>query len=237
MNGEALLEVQAVTAGYDQMEILHDVSIRVGDGEVVTLIGPNGAGKSTLLKTIFGLLRPTRGSIRFRGEDIAGLPPKLLVRRGLAYVPQVDNVFPSLTLEENLQMGAVVLDGDVRPRMEEVLRLFPALSDRRRQKVGTMSGGERQMAAIGRALMLEPVFLLLDEPSAALSPIMAETVFDRIRDINGRGVTVLLVEQNAREALRLSHRGYVLAGGQQRLEGAGEALLADAEVKRLYLGG
>ena len=133
MSGEALLEVQAVTAGYDQMEILHDVSIRVGDGEVVTLIGPNGAGKSTLLKTIFGLLRPTRGSIRFRGEDIAGLPPKLLVRRGLAYVPQVDNVFPSLTLEENLQMGAVVLDGDVRPRMEEVLRLFPALSDRRRQ--------------------------------------------------------------------------------------------------------
>ena len=237
MSGEALLEVQAVTAGYDQMEILHDVSIRVGDGEVVTLIGPNGAGKSTLLKTIFGLLRPTRGSIRFRGEDIAGLPPKLLVRRGLAYVPQVDNVFPSLTLEENLQMGAVVLDGDVRPRMEEVLRLFPALSDRRRQKVGTMSGGERQMAAIGRALMLEPVFLLLDEPSAALSPIMVETVFDRIRDINGRGVTVLLVEQNAREALRLSHRGYVLAGGQQRLEGAGEALLADAEVKRLYLGG
>ena len=237
MSGEALLEVEAVTAGYDQMEILHDVSIRVGDGEVVTLIGPNGAGKSTLLKTIFGLLRPTRGSIRFHGEDIAGLPPKLLVRRGLAYVPQVDNVFPSLTLEENLQMGAVVLDGDVRPRMEEVLRLFPALSDRRRQKVGTMSGGERQMAAIGRALMLEPVFLLLDEPSAALSPIMVETVFDRIRDINGRGVTVLLVEQNAREALRLSHRGYVLAAGQQRLEGAGEALLANAEVKRLYLGG
>jgi len=237
MSGETLLEVQAVAAGYDQMEILHEVSIRVGEGEVVTLIGPNGAGKSTLLKTIFGLLRPTQGSIRFRGEDIAGLPPKLLVRRGLAYVPQVDNVFPSLTLEENLQMGAVVLHGDVRPRMEEVLRLFPALSGRRHQKVGTMSGGERQMAAIGRALMLEPVFLLLDEPSAALSPIMVETVFDRIRDINGRGVTVLLVEQNAREALRLSHRGYVLAGGQQRLEGAGEALLADAEVKRLYLGG
>jgi ABC-type branched-subunit amino acid transport system ATPase component len=237
MSGEILLEVQAVTAGYDQMDILHEVSIRVGEGEVVTLIGPNGAGKSTLLKTIFGLLRPTQGSIRFRGEDIAGLSPKLLVRRGLAYVPQVDNVFPSLTLEENLQMGAVVLNGDVRPRMEEVLRLFPALSGRRRQKVGTMSGGERQMAAIGRALMLEPVFLLLDEPSAALSPIMIETVFDRIRDINGRGVTVLLVEQNAREALRLSHRGYVLAAGQQRLEGAGEALLADAEVKRLYLGG
>ena len=233
----SLLEVHGVTAGYEQMEILHDVSIRVAEGEIVMLIGPNGAGKSTLMKKIFGLLRPTRGTIHFRGEDIASLPPRRLVPKGMAYVPQVDNVFPSLTLEENLQMGAVTQRSDPRPHIEQVLRLFPALSERRNQRVGTMSGGERQMVAIGRALMLQPVFLLLDEPSAALSPVMVETVFNRIREINRQGVSVLLVEQNAREALRLSHRGYVLAAGQQRLEGAGEALLADAEVKRLYLGG
>jgi ABC-type branched-subunit amino acid transport system ATPase component len=237
MKRETLLEVGTLNAGYDQMEILRDVSIHVGEGEVVTLIGPNGAGKSTLLKAIFGLLRISSGTIRFRGEDIAGRPPKQLVKRGISYVPQVDNVFPSLTVEENLQMGAVTVAGDARPRMEHVLCIFPVLSGRLRQRVGTMSGGERQMVAIGRALMLEPTFLLLDEPSAALSPAMVETVFDRIREISGRGVSVLLVEQNAREALRLSHRGYVLAGGQQRLEGAGEALLGDVEVKRLYLGG
>jgi len=237
MTTPSLLEVQAVTAGYEQMEILHEVSIRVLQDEVVTMIGPNGAGKSTLLKTIFGLLRPARGHIRFRGEDITGLPPRLLVRRGLAYVPQVDNVFPSLTVEENLQMGAVTASGNSQPRIDDVLQLFPALSARRRQSVGTMSGGERQMVAIGRALMLEPVLLLLDEPSAALSPVMVDTVFARLREINRRGVTVLLVEQNAREALSMSHRGYVLAGGQQRLEGAAETLLADPEVNRLYLGG
>jgi ABC-type branched-subunit amino acid transport system ATPase component len=219
------------------MEILHGVSIALDAGEIVTLIGPNGAGKSTLMKTIFGLLRPTRGRIVFRGDDVTGLPPHALVRRGMAYVPQVDNVFPSLTVEENLAMGAVTDRGDPRPRMERVFALFPVLESRRRQKAATLSGGERQMVAMGRALMVDPVLLLLDEPSAGLAPAMVDAVLRRIVDINRTGVAVLLVEQNARDALRLSHRAYVLAGGQNRLEGTGEALLHDPEVARLYLGG
>jgi neutral amino acid transport system ATP-binding protein len=232
-----LLEVEQVHAGYGGMEILHGVSIRVGAGEVVTLIGPNGAGKSTLMKTIFGLLVPTRGAIRLRGEPIGGLPPEAIVRRGVAYVPQVDNVFPSLTVDENLAMGAVTRRDDPGPRAERVLDLFPGLGPKRRQKVGTLSGGERQMVAMGRALMLDPTLLMLDEPSAGLSPVIVEAVFGKIAEINRAGVAVLLVEQSAREALALSDRGYVLAGGQNRLEGPGRTLLEDAEVGRLYLGG
>jgi ABC-type branched-subunit amino acid transport system ATPase component len=233
----SLLSVQGVSAGYEQMEILHDVSIEIRPGEIVTLIGPNGAGKSTLMKTVFGLLRPRRGSIRLEGEEIAGLAPSTLVRRGLSYVPQVDNVFPSLTVEENLEMGAVVRADDFRARLDEVLALFPTLQMKRRLKAGGLSGGERQMVAMGRALMLDPRLLLLDEPSAGLSPVLVDTVFEKIEAINRGGVAILLVEQSAREALRRSHRGYVLAGGQVRLEGAGPALLEDPEVGRLYLGG
>jgi ABC-type branched-subunit amino acid transport system ATPase component len=233
----SLLTVDAVTAGYEQMEILHAVSIDVRPGEIVTLIGPNGAGKSTLLKTVFGLLRPRAGSIRLDGTDITGLSPSALVRRGLSYVPQVDNVFPSLTVEENLEMGAVVRADDYRARLEEVLALFPNLTSKRRLKAGGLSGGERQMVAMGRALMLDPRLLLLDEPSAGLSPVLVDTVFEKIETINRGGVSILLVEQSAREALRRSHRGYVLAGGQVRLEGPGPALLEDPEVGRLYLGG
>ena len=233
----SLLSVQGVSAGYEQMEILHEVSIEVRPGEIVTLIGPNGAGKSTLMKTVFGLLRPRRGAIRLEGQDITGLAPSALVRRGLSYVPQVDNVFPSLSVEENLEMGAVVRTDDVRPRLEQVLALFPNLAAKRRLKAGGLSGGERQMVAMGRALMLDPRLLLLDEPSAGLSPVLVDTVFERIEAINRSGVAILLVEQSAREALRRSHRGYVLAGGQVRLEGAGPALLDDPEVGRLYLGG
>jgi ABC-type branched-subunit amino acid transport system ATPase component len=233
----SLLSVQGVSAGYEQMEILHEVSIEVAAGEIVTLIGPNGAGKSTLMKTVFGLLRPRRGSIRLEGQDITGLAPSALVRRGLSYVPQVDNVFPSLSVEENLEMGAVVRTDDVRPRLEEVLALFPNLGAKRGLKAGGLSGGERQMVAMGRALMLDPRLLLLDEPSAGLSPVLVDTVFEKIEAINRGGVAILLVEQSAREALRRSHRGYVLAGGQVRLEGAGPALLDDPEVGRLYLGG
>ncbi len=233
----SLLSVQGVSAGYEQMEILHEVSIEVAAGEIVTLIGPNGAGKSTLMKTVFGLLRPRRGSIRLEGQDITGLAPSALVRRGLSYVPQVDNVFPSLSVEENLEMGAVVRTDDVRPRLEEVLALFPNLGAKRGLKAGGLSGGERQMVAMGRALMLDPRLLLLDEPSAGLSPVLVDTVFEKIEAINRGGVAILLVEQSAREALRRSHRGYVLAGGQVRLEGAGPALLDDPEVARLYLGG
>jgi ABC-type branched-subunit amino acid transport system ATPase component len=233
----SLLSVRGVSAGYEQMEILHDVSIEIRPGEIVTLIGPNGAGKSTLMKTVFGLLRPRQGSIRFNGDDITGLAPSLLVRRGLSYVPQVDNVFPSLTVDENLEMGAVVRTDDFRARLEAVLALFPNLLPKRRLKAGGLSGGERQMVAMCRALMLDPTLLLLDEPSAGLSPVLVDAVFEKIESINRSGVAILLVEQSAREALRRSHRGYVLAGGQVRLEGAGPALLEDPEVARLYLGG
>jgi ABC-type branched-subunit amino acid transport system ATPase component len=233
----SLLSVEGVSAGYEQMEILHEVSVEIRPGEIVTLIGPNGAGKSTLMKTVFGLLRPRRGSIRLEGQEIGGLAPSALVRRGLSYVPQVDNVFPSLTVEENLEMGAVVRSDDVGPRLEEVLAVFPGLQAKRRHKAGGLSGGERQMVAMGRALMLDPRLLLLDEPSAGLSPVLVDTVFEKIEAINRGGVAVLLVEQSAREALRRSHRGYVLAGGRVRLEGPGLALLENPEVGRLYLGG
>ena len=233
----SVLAVERVSAGYEQMEILHDVSIEVRPGEIVTLIGPNGAGKSTLMKTVFGLLRPRRGAIRFEDTDITGLAPSALVRRGISYVPQVDNVFPSLTVEENLEMGAVVREDDVRPRLEAVLQLFPTLRAKRRLKAGGLSGGERQMVAMGRALMLDPRLLLLDEPSAGLSPVLVDTVFEKIEAINRAGVAILLVEQSAREALRRSHRGYLLAGGQVRLQGPGPALLENPDVARLYLGG
>ena len=233
----SILTVERVSAGYEQMEILHDVSIEVRPAEIVTLIGPNGAGKSTLMKTVFGLLRPRGGTIRLEGTDITGLAPSALVRRGISYVPQVDNVFPSLTVEENLEMGAVVRSDDVRPRLEEVLALFPNLRAKRKLKAGGLSGGERQMVAMGRALMLDPRLLLLDEPSAGLSPVLVDAVFERIETINRDGVAILLVEQSAREALRRSHRGYVLAGGQVRLEGPGPALLDNPDVARLYLGG
>lgn len=232
-----LLEVREVTAGYDEMEILHGVSIEVGPAEIVTLIGPNGAGKSTLMKTIFGLLRPTAGRIRFRGDDITGLPPHVVVRRGIAYVPQVDNVFPTLSVEENLHMGAVIRRDDYRRRLEEVLGLFPNLGPKRRLRVAALSGGERQMVAMARALMLDPALLMLDEPSAGLSPLMVQMVLQKIVDIHRTGVSLVLVEQNARDALALSHRAYVLAAGQTRLEGPGPSLLANEEVARLYLGG
>jgi ABC-type branched-subunit amino acid transport system ATPase component len=233
----ALLEVQQVSSGYGEMAILHGVSVRVEAGEIVTLIGPNGAGKSTLLKTIYGLLPPTAGRIRFQGADITGMKPPLLVRRGMSYVPQVDNVFPSLTVQENLEMGAFVRQDAYADRLEEIFALFPVLRLKRKVRVGSLSGGERQMVAMGRALMLDPTLLLLDEPSAGLAPRMVGLVFEKIAAINRAGVTLLMVEQNAREALKLSHRGYVMASGQVRLEGPGQHLLQDEEVGRLYLGG
>jgi ABC-type branched-subunit amino acid transport system ATPase component len=233
----ALLDVRHVNSGYGEMTILRDVSIRADAGEVVTLIGPNGAGKSTLLKTIFGLLMPTEGRILFGDADITGLTPPSLVRRGMSFVPQVDNVFPSLTVQENLEMGAFVRSDGFAERLEEMYTFFPTLRLKRKQRVGGLSGGERQMVAMGRALMLDPRLLLLDEPSAGLSPRLVEMIFEKIAEINQTGVALLIVEQNARRALRLSHRGYVLASGQVRLEGRGDQLLSDAEVGRLYLGG
>jgi ABC-type branched-subunit amino acid transport system ATPase component len=233
----ALLDVRHVSSGYGEMTILHDISIRVEAGEAITLIGPNGAGKSTLLKTIFGLLPPTEGRLLFNDTDITGLKPPALVRRGLSYVPQVDSVFPSLTVQENLEMGAFVRGDSFAERLEEMYTFFPTLRLKRKQRVAALSGGERQMVAMGRALMLDPRLLLLDEPSAGLSPRLVGLVFAKMAEINLTGVALLIVEQNAREALRLSHRGYVMAGGQVRLEGKGDQLLHDAEVARLYLGG
>jgi len=232
----SLLEVKDVVSGYGEMEILHGVSIRVEKGEIVSIIGPNGAGKSTLMKTVFGLLRAWEGHVLFAGEEITRLTPERIVRKGLCYVPQENNVFSTLTVQENLEMGAFIRDDDYRQRIEEIYELFPALKDRRNTRVGTLSGGMRQMVALGRALMLDPKMLLLDEPSAGLAPLVVEMIFERIRAINRQGVTFLIVEQNARKALENSHRGYVLVDGQNRLEGAGQALLADEQIGELFLG-
>ena len=233
----SLLSVSGVVSGYGETNILSGVSITVEPGETVAIIGPNGSGKSTLMKTIFGLLRPKQGEVVFRGENMVGLTPDQITRRGMCYMPQSDNVFPSLTVQENLEMGAFVRKDDFTPRLEEVYDLFPDLVPKRTAKAGSLSGGQRQMLALARALMLDPVLLLLDEPSAGLSPKLVDTIMGKIQEINRSGVSILMVEQRAREALKLSDRGYILVTGQNRLEGRGESLLDDEEVRRLYLGG
>ena len=233
----ALLEATDVVAGYGQTEILHGVSIFVDQGEVVTIIGPNGCGKSTLMKAIVGMVRVRTGSVSFQGTDISEYPPERIVRTGLCYVPQTSNVFPSLTIRENLEMGAFLRKDDYRGRIGQMFDLFPDLAAHPGRKAGSLSGGQRQMLAIARALMLDPVMLLLDEPSAGLSPAMMQTVFDRIREINESGVALLLVEQNARDALGMSDRGYILVAGEKRLEDTGKDLLNNPEVASLYLGG
>ncbi len=233
-----LLKVDDVTAGYGDMQVLADVSIAVEPGEVVSIIGPNGAGKSTLMKAVFGLLHPWQGRIEFDGRDISRLEPYEIVATGMCYVPQVANVFTWLTVEENLEMGAFILDdADLDARKDKVFALFPRLRERRRQRAGKMSGGERQMVAMGSALMLDPKLLLLDEPSAGLAPKVVDQIFDSILRINEEGLAILMVEQNARQSLRMAHRGYVLANGENRVDGTGEALLRDPDVARLYLGG
>jgi len=233
-----ILEAKNVTAGYTpELNILNRVNLIVKSGQIVSIIGPNGAGKSTLLKTIFGLLTPREGTITFKGDKISGLNPDQIARKGISYVPQVNNVFPSLTIEENLEMGAFIRNDDFTPHMEEVYELFPVLRERKNQKAGQLSGGQRQMVAMGRALMLNPELLLLDEPSAGLAPMMVEMIFEKIIDINKAGVSIIIVEQNAREALKMADHGYVLAMGKNVLDDSGEALLANKEVGRLYLGG
>ncbi len=232
-----LLEVQDVYAGYvKDLDILQGVNFRIDPGELVAVIGPNGAGKSTLAKTIFGLLTPHQGSIVFQGQNIVGLKSDQIVQRGMGYVPQISNVFRSLTVEENLEMGAFVLDQPLQSLKESVFSRFPRLADRRKQRAGTLSGGERQMLAMGKALMLKPSLLLLDEPSAALSPILVNSVFEQIREINQSGTAIVLVEQNARKALEMADRGYVLEAGRDRFEGRGIDLLNDPKVGELYLG-
>jgi neutral amino acid transport system ATP-binding protein len=217
-----VLETEEVVAGYlPEVDILNGVSIKVREGEIVTVIGPNGAGKSTLIKTIFGLLHPRKGRIVFRGEDISGNKPHNCTRMGLSYVPQLDNVFPTLTVTENLEMGSLDRSrtGD---QMERMYELFPRLGERKSQAAGTMSGGERQMVAMARALMPDPQVLLLDEPSAGLAPAFVEAIFEKVEDINRAGVTIVMVEQNARRALGMSDRGYVLDLGKDRFEGPGK---------------
>lgn len=236
-NSAPLLEVQNVHAGYiKDVDILQGVNFRVAAGELVTVIGPNGAGKSTLAKTIFGLLTPHTGTITFKGENIAGLKSNQIVRRGMCYVPQIANVFPSLSVEENLEMGAFIRNDSVKPLKDKIFTMFPRLSDRRRQRAGTLSGGERQMLAMGKALMLEPSLLLLDEPSAALSPILVTQVFDQIKQVNQGGTAIVLVEQNARKALEMADRGYVLESGRDAISGPGQELLTNPKVGELYLG-
>jgi neutral amino acid transport system ATP-binding protein len=233
----AVLATSDLVAGYvPEVDILNGVSIEVREGEIVTVIGPNGAGKSTLIKTIFGLLRPRAGTILFQGDDVTVLKPHECARRGLSYVPQLDNVFPTLTVEENLEMGS--LDRSTTDaQIERIYQLFPRLGERRTQTAGTMSGGERQMVAMGRALMPDPQVLLLDEPSAGLAPAFVDAIFEKIEEVNRDGVTIVMVEQNARRALAMSDRGYVLDLGKDRFEGPGKELLDDPKVAELYLGG
>jgi neutral amino acid transport system ATP-binding protein len=236
---EVLLQTEGVVAGYvPEVEILRGIDVELRAGEIVTIVGPNGAGKSTLLKTVFGLLRPRAGRIVLRGDDVAGAKTHAIARTGVSYVPQLDNVFPSLTVEENLEIGALARPGvDARERMRAMEATFPRLAERRHQAVGTMSGGERQMVAMARALMPDPEILLLDEPSAGLAPAFVDVIFDKVAEINDAGVTVLMVEQNARRALAMSTRGYVLDLGRNRFHGPGPELLEDPRVVELYLGG
>lgn len=232
-----LLEVIDVTSGYNQTDILNNFSLELYQNEIISIIGPNGAGKSTLLKTIFGLIYPKRGIIRFQQEDITGLFPHQIVKKGLSYVPQIENVFPSLTVQENLEMGAFIKKEIDQSRLDEVYALFPILIPKRKEKVGRLSGGMRQMVAMGRALMLDPKVLLLDEPTASLSPLLVEMIFKKLIEINERGVALIIVEQNAKEVLRISHRGYVMVMGRRVLEDKAVAILNNKEIGRLYLGG
>jgi ABC-type branched-subunit amino acid transport system ATPase component len=242
VTGEArpvLLRAEAITAGYGKMAILHDVTLEVRIGEMVSVIGPNGAGKSTAFKTIVGFLRPTHGRVRFDGQDITGLRPDQVLHRGLAYVPQGRIVFPQMTVLENLEMGAYIERdaGRIRHALDRVYTLFPILAQRRGQKAGTMSGGEQQMVAIARALMTTPKLILLDEPSLGLAPKFVSLIFDKLSEMRHAGFTLMVVEQNAARALAVADRGYVLELGRNRFEGGGQTLLQDPEVKRLYLGG
>jgi branched-chain amino acid transport system ATP-binding protein len=234
-----LLVAQGLTGGYGTLEILHDVSLTVNVGEIVSIIGPNGAGKSTAFKTIVGFLRPRQGTVSFNGEDITGLRPDLVLRRGLAYVPQGRIVFPDMTVLENLEMGAYIERERARvaAALERVYALFPILHERRAQRAGTMSGGEQQMVAIARALMTSPQLILLDEPSLGLSPKFVTLIFDKLLEMKRAGFTLTVVEQNATRALGIADRAYVLELGRNRFEGPGPRLLTDPEVKRLYLGG
>ena len=233
----ALLSIEDVTAGYGEADILFDLDLRVDADEIVVIVGPNGAGKSTAMKAVFGLLRVRRGHIWFNGNPIAGWTPDRIVRHGISYVPQVDNVFREMSVHENLEMGAFIRRDALGGAFERVYELFPDLRDKRREMAGRLSGGQRQMVAMGRALMLEPKLLLLDEPTAGLSPKYMDRIFEIVQDVRATGVSILLVEQHAKQALAFADRGYVLATGRNRRDGSGAELLADPEIAKLFLGG
>jgi branched-chain amino acid transport system ATP-binding protein len=233
----ALLRADELVAGYvPGVHILNGTDLFVKEGELVGVIGPNGAGKSTLVKAIFGLVRIGTGTVTLRGEEITNLPAHTLVSRGIGYVPQTNNVFPRLTIEENLEMGTFLRPKRFRERFDAVAELFPALAERRRQRAGSLSGGERQMVGMARALMVEPSVLLLDEPSAGLSPALQDEVFYQTKQINSAGVTVVMVEQNARRCLQICDRGYVLDQGRNAYTASGQDLIHDPKVIELYLG-
>jgi branched-chain amino acid transport system ATP-binding protein len=231
------LRAEVITGGYGGTDILHGVSMEVGAGEIVAIVGPNGAGKSTAMKALFGLVRVREGVVRLGDADITNWKPDRIVGQGMCYVPQEKNVFPSLTVRENLEMGAFIRRDDYSAQIERVLELFPPLKERRHQAAGTLSGGQRQMVAIGRGLMLDPAILLLDEPTAGLAPKFIDLIFERVRDINAQGVGILMVEQNAKQALAMAHRGYVLVLGRNRHADTGPNLLNDPEIAAMFLGG
>ena len=233
-----LLKVKDLYAGYSGgIDILNKVNLYVDQGEIVTIAGPNGAGKSTVMKSIFGLTEVRKGSIEYNNEDITGMRSDLIVKQGLCYVPQEHNVFESLTVKENLEMGAFVRKDDYSAQIEKIYELFPPLKEKRSILAGQLSGGQRQMVAMGRALMLDPKLLLLDEPSAGLSPLFIEQIFGLIIEINRLNVGILMVEQNAKEALAFSHRGYILTMGTNRYEDTGTNLINNKEVAEMFLGG
>ena len=237
--GDAFLIGDNMTGGYGKSgpDILHDCTIAVNKGEIAVIVGPNGAGKSTAMKATFGMLNLRQGSVRLDGVDITGLTPQDRVQQGMGFVPQTHNIFTSMTVEENLEMGAFIRTDDYRDTMAQVYELFPILKDKRRQPAGELSGGQRQQVAVGRALMTKPKVLLLDEPTAGVSPIVMDELFDRIIEVARTGISILMVEQNARQALEIADKGYVLVQGANAHTGTGKGLLADPEVRKSFLGG
>ena len=232
-----VLSIENLSGGYGEADILHEISLEINTGEIVVVIGPNGAGKSTAMKAVFGLLRLSSGSVHLAGAEITNMDPAQVVNRGVCYVPQTNNVFPTLTVQENLEMGAYIRKDDFRPRLLEIYEMFPPLVEKKKQAAGELSGGQRQMVAMGKALMLEPTILMLDEPTAGLSPIYRNEIFQIIRQINASGVPILMVEQNAKQSLAVASRGYVLVDGQNRTTGKGTDLLNDPEIAKMFLGG
>jgi branched-chain amino acid transport system ATP-binding protein len=235
---EPFLIGDAMTGGYGAgPDILHSCTIAVDPGQIAVIVGPNGAGKSTGMKAVFGMLNLREGSVRLDGEDITHLTPQERVIKGMGFVPQTQNIFTSMSVEENLEMGAFIRRDDIRETMEQVYDLFPILRDKRHQAAGELSGGQRQQVAVGRALMTKPKVLILDEPTAGVSPIVMDELFDRIIKVARTGIPILMVEQNARQALEIADRGYVLVQGRNAYTGSGQELLADPEVRKSFLGG